>query len=295
MPVVKAAMTVSESLKPAFQEYAKTCEQLLRLSGYPLAIKMIEREADIPQLAKRPFRDFGYYLNTGQCFALSRRIGEMIAQKQEDMWCHEPAIGFGFTSGDRSAYEEGLKFQLEGRTRYPDGAKDIHTAKKMAKTYPRFEPDKYVAIVSAPLMRAGFEPDLVVLYVTPVQLNQILGAIMFEWGEDLPCNLSAAAGCVNYVVPAMQRNSFWVSIPCHGDIAFASGQPDELVFSAPFNKVDKLLSAISKRAGHGRGLPLHYHFEPEGWLPKAYIEVAKKMKMHSSPRLEQMGHDTYGK
>lgn len=288
MPIVNAKMTESKALRPVFSEYARNFEMLLRMSSYSLAIKMVENEKDIPKMAKRPLRDFGYHLNTGQSFAISRRIGEMIAQKQEDMWCHEPALGYGFTGGDREAFDKGLQYQLEGKTRLPGGAKDIDTAVKMGRTYPRFEPDKYVAILSAPLMKAGFEPDLVVLYVNPLQLNQLLGAIMYEWGETIQCELSAAAGCVNYIVPPMLHNNFWVSVPCHGDIAFAMGHKDELVFSAPFDKVGALISAVCRRAEGGRGIPMHYHFEPEGWLPQTYIDIAKKMKMAGAPRLEKM-------
>jgi len=280
MPIIGATMTTCEPLKPVYREYAEHFERLLRISTYPLAVKMLEKDEDIPKLAKRPLRDFGCHLDTCQCFAISRRIGEMIAQKQEDMWCHEPAIGYGFSGGDIAAYNEGLKFFLAGKTRYPDGAKDLATASKWAHSFPRFEADKYVAIVSAPLLRAGFEPDLVFLYVNPSQLNQILGGIMFEWGESVACEISAAGGCVHYVVPVMQTGKFWISVPCHGDYSLAVSQPDELVFSAPLAKVEQLLVGMDKRASYGRGMPVRYQMECQGWLPEPYAEIATVMKMH---------------
>jgi len=280
MPITGVTMTTCEPLRPVYREYAEDFEKLLRMSTYPLAVKMLRKDEDIPKLAKRPLKDFGYHLNTCQCFAISRRIGEMVAQKQEDMWCFEPVIAFGFTGGNIAAYNEGVKFFLAGKTRYPSGAKDLATASKWAHSFPRFEADKYAAIVSAPLMRAGFEPDLVLLYVNASQLNQILAGITFEWGENVVCEISAHGGCVNYIVPPIKSGRFWVSNPCFGDFTLAANRPDELVFSAPLAKVEQLLVGIRQRASYGQGMPLRYQMEPEGWLPDSYTEIARVMKMH---------------
>ena len=83
---------------------------------------MLEKDEDIPELGRRPLRDFAYHLNTCQCFAISCRIGEMTAQKQEDMRCFEPALAFGFTGANIKTYNEALEFFLAGKTRYPAGA-----------------------------------------------------------------------------------------------------------------------------------------------------------------------------
>ncbi len=74
MPIIGADMTTSEPVKPAYREYAEHFEKLLRMTTYPMAVKMLAKDEDIPKLAKRPLRDFGYHLNTCQCFAMSRLI-----------------------------------------------------------------------------------------------------------------------------------------------------------------------------------------------------------------------------
>ena len=273
-------MARNEPLKAVYGEWAERFEKLLRMSEYPLAVKMAEKDDDIPDWAKRPLRDFGYHLNTCQCFAMSRRVGQTIAQKQEDAWCFEPVLAFGFTGEDREAYDDGLKFFLDGKTRYPEAAKDLTIASKWAHGFPRFEPGKYVGIISAPLMRAGFEPDLVLLWINPTQLNQVLSGIVYEWGEDVTCDLAAHGGCVHYVVPPMLTGGFWVSIPCGGDAAMAMKEPAHLVFSAPLAKVEQLLAGMQAISNVGWGLPTRYDVRAEGWLPRSYAEIAKVMKMH---------------
>jgi len=275
-----SAMTPSEPLKAVYSQWAERFEKLLRMSDYPLAIKMVEQDEDIPTLAKRPLVDFGYHLNTCQCFAISRRDGEMIAQKQEDMWCHEAAIGFGFTGGKPDAFRDGLRFFLNGKTRLRETGNHVKIAKKWANKFPRFEPGKYIAILSAPLMRAGFEPDLVLLYVNPSQLNLILAGVVYNWGDDVTCDMAAHGGCVHYVVPPLLSGEFWVSSPCNGDILSAMKESADLVFSAPLAKVERLLEGMQAISDLGSGFPKKYELKYEGWLPPEYTEVSKIMKMH---------------
>ena len=44
-----------------FHKYAEKMERLLRLKTFPLAVKLLEKEEDIPEGAKRPLRDWGYH------------------------------------------------------------------------------------------------------------------------------------------------------------------------------------------------------------------------------------------
>jgi len=279
---IEPKMTESEPLKLVYAEYAEHFEKSLRMGEYPLAVKLLERERDIPKLAKRPLRDWGYHLEVCQAMAISRRSGEMIALMLEDMWCFEPVIGYGFTGGNKETFENALKYFLDGNTRYPEAAKDWPTARKWAHEFPRFEEaGKYVAIVTAPLMKACFEPDLVLLWINPVQLNQVLMGITVQWGVDgVSCTLASHAGCVHYVVPPMKSKDFWVSNPCQGDIVFAAKEPSHLVFSAPLAKVEELLAGMEHIARYGWGLPTEYILKPETWLPDSYLTIAQMLGMY---------------
>jgi len=71
-------------------EAAEELETVLRLQTYPLAVRMLKDEGEIPERAKRPVRDLGYHLSTCQLFAMARRQGLTLAQLMEDMWCVQP-------------------------------------------------------------------------------------------------------------------------------------------------------------------------------------------------------------
>ena len=176
-------MTQALPLKSEYSEWSEYLEKTLRLTTYPLAVKMCRKEEEIPKLAKIPTKDWGYHLDVCQAMAMSRRTGEMVAMRFEDMWCFEAPLGFGMVGNDVKKFEEGLRYFLEGKTRYPDAAKNLEVARKWAHTFPRFEKlGEYIAIVTAPLMKAAFEPDLILLWLNPTALNFVLSGIVAEWG-----------------------------------------------------------------------------------------------------------------
>lgn len=259
------------TVKNVLHEYAEEFEKRLRLKTFPLAVKLLEKEGDIPEGAKRPKRDLGYRLNTCQCFAMSRREGTLLAQLKEDMWCFEPVIGFGLA--------EPPQYFLDGYTRFPDSVKDLPTASNWAHAFPCLEVGKCIGIVSAPLMTANFEPDLVVIYCNPPQLNQLLMAIVCQQGRDLVCTLSGHAGCVHYVVPAIKTGDYQVSIPCMGDHITAMQRDDEVVFTAPMGKVEDLLLGLRHFDRYGYGMPTKPIMQPEGGLPPSYEKAAEILGM----------------
>ena len=91
-----------------FHSYAEELDKRLRLGTFPLAVKLLEKEEDIPAEAKRPLRDFGYHLTACQAFAMSRREGATIAMLKEDMWCFEPVIGFGIAEAPQYFLDGGI-------------------------------------------------------------------------------------------------------------------------------------------------------------------------------------------
>lgn len=85
-----------------YQQYGEDLERRLRLKTFPLALKLLERERDIPAEAMRPLKDFGHHLSLCQVFQMSRREGRTMAMLKEDHWCCEPVIGYGL--GEPPAY-----------------------------------------------------------------------------------------------------------------------------------------------------------------------------------------------
>jgi uncharacterized protein (DUF169 family) len=250
-----------------YNDYGKRIEKQIRPASYPLGIKMIQDEAEIPPDAIRPTKEFKAANATCQCFALSRKTGKTTAQLLEDMWCPEPIIGYGLI--------EPPKFFLEGHNRYPVGKATLDAGATSASGMPRFEVGKYKGIVAAPLSTASFEPDVAVIYCNSAQLVRLLLGIAYNDGRDINTIISGHSACVYAIVPTILDEECHISVPCRGDRSLAGAQDDEMIFSAPKHKIGDLAIGLEQE-GTG-SIPSIIDMKYEHELPPAYAKLAHIM------------------
>lgn len=256
----------------ALRELAKQVEEQLRVSSYPLAVKLLEGEEEVPRHAKRPRRDLGFCLSPCQAFAMSRRRGLTVAELKEDMWCPEPVIGYGI--------EEAPDYFLQGHNRYPRDVASLEAgATWAAREFPRLEAGRYVGVVSAPLASAEFTPDVVMIYCNPAQLTLLLLGIAYRDGLDVASRLSGHAACVYAVVPPMKTGRCWVSTPCMGDRARATAGDDEMIFSLPPEAAEDLLTGLRHIGETGRRVPFGRTLMPEYQMSESYCRIARMLGM----------------
>jgi len=113
-----------------FNTYGEELEKYLLLRSSPIAVKMVEKEADIPDGAIRPSKDRGQHFAQCQAFALSRREGTTVAMLKEDHWCPTALMAYGMVDRPESV-------------------------NSFTHPYDCFEQGKYVGIVTAPLKTAN--------------------------------------------------------------------------------------------------------------------------------------------
>ena len=80
-------------------KYGDDLLNMLVLRTYPIAIKMLKDESEIPGGAVRPKKDLKEHYAACQAFGLVRQRGMTIAMFIEDHWCFEPIVGYGLGSG----------------------------------------------------------------------------------------------------------------------------------------------------------------------------------------------------
>ncbi|MBA7624205.1 hypothetical protein ES703_31612 [subsurface metagenome] len=203
-----------------FNHCGQELERLLLLRTSPLAVKMLEKEGDIPSGAVRPRKDRGIHLAQCQAFALSRRQKETVAMLKEDNWCFAALIAYGLV--DKPDDPELQQFV----------------------SFPTFERDKYIGIVSAPLKSANFEPDVVLIYSNTAQLRSMLLPTHFKNEEAHVDSHFFPPACAYQVVPVMSSGQFMVTLPDPGDYHRALAGEDEFVLSVPREKMEKLVEGV---------------------------------------------------
>lgn len=204
-----------------FNKYGEELERIIRLRTSTLAVKMLEKEADIPEGAVRPWQDRGQHIAQCQAFALSRRQKETIAMLEEDNWCFAPIIAYG----------------MEDRPEDPEIQAFV--------TFPTFPRNKYIGIVSAPLKTANFEPDVVIIYSNTTQLRNMLMPLSFRNKDDIDyCFFPPACGY--QVVPVMESGRYMVTLPDPGDHMRALAGEDEIILSVPAARMEEFMTGIRR-------------------------------------------------
>jgi uncharacterized protein (DUF169 family) len=242
---------------------------------YPLAIKMLSGEDEIPQGAKRPLRDFGASFALCQALALCRRDGLTIVLDKESQSCPIALVGLGFVRPDE--YLSG-KYAL-APTNQPSKAR-IRAAAEMV----RFEFGKFRYILISPIQTASFDPDVVVFYGNGAQVMRMIQAAVFGSGESLTSKSTGAGGCLLTVVAPILEGACKYTVPGNGERRLGLVADGELGFAMPKNRFEEVVSGL-KLSHDGKQtypispgyLRLDYKFTAPAYveLRKALIESSK--------------------
>lgn len=257
-----------------YGQLASKLKKLLYMKTEPLGIGLVKSGEKKPEGFIEPFKDLGYHLSTCQAWSFSRRRKMALIESIEDMWCFEPVMGLGFANPP--------DIFLKGHNRFPDTASSLEAGKEWASNMPRFPVGEYESITSAPLSYYGenFSPDVVVLYCDPAQLTQIMVAVNWIDGKDIYTRISGHAACVYAVVPVIQNNDFQVVVPCAGDRKRAMAQDNEIIFSCPIDKLEKLIEGLENIDQHGGALPVDFSLKEEYELEESYQKMGTMVGMN---------------
>jgi uncharacterized protein (DUF169 family) len=226
------------TLQTAFNTYGVDLEKMLFLRSYPIAIRMLRSQSEIPEGAIRPKEDKGEHYAICQVFSLARRQGMTVAMFLEDHWCFEPIISYGLVDPPQD--------YLDGFTNSFFMA-DKERAAKHAREMTRLPVGQYPGMVVGPLNTANFVPDLTMIYCNPAQLRHLLLALRYR-GTQVTSTLDPIGSCVHSVVPSLLHGECRVAVPDPGDFERAGAQEDEMILTVPTTRLKEMMDAV-------------YHFE----------------------------------
>ena len=263
-------------MKQRNEQAATELQRMLRLRYDPIAIKMIENEADIPANAIYPPRDMGQHMAICQVYALARRDSMTIYTDRNSEWCWCPQITLGFSECDYGSEE----FELVCRHL---GFPDIDKAREFFSNFPRFPTGKYIGTVTGPLCDCDFEPDVVLIYCNNAQLRSMLWAIKNATGKVVETQLDAIDSCVYSVVVPQLTGEYRVTLPDIGEYERAGADEDEVILSVPRGKLDELVSGVAGFYKHGMGFTqLRRTMEYDFSRPPFYNELFKMWGLEQS-------------
>jgi uncharacterized protein (DUF169 family) len=241
----------------------------VRHQTYPLAVKMLTSEEEIPQDAKWPLRDYGASFTLCQALALGRRDGVTIVLDKDSQSCPIALAGLGFVRPE--AYLSG-KYALAPTNR------PAEAQKKAAEAMPRFEFGKFRYILISPIQRASFEPDVIIFYGSGAQVMRMIQAAVFASGESLTSRSSGAGGCLLPIVGPIVEGKCKYSVPGNGERRLGLIADGELAFAMPRNRFEEVISGLKLSHEGKQTYPISPgYLKLECKMPPPYVELRKAL------------------
>jgi uncharacterized protein (DUF169 family) len=233
-----------------FNKYGEELETSMLLRTSPIAVKMLEKEADIPKGSFRPKRDGQYHIAQCQAFSMSRREKKTVAMLKEDHWCPTALMSYG----------------VVGK---PDNMS------MFGESFDSFEVGKYVGTVTAPLKSTTFMPDVVLIYSNPAQLRELLLPMMYGGGGAQVSTYLFLPSCGHSVVDPIKTGKCCVVLPDPGEYQRALALEEEIIFAVPQAKMREVVAGL-KRGGRSYSHRDQYmSMHPDFEQPQFYKDMFK--------------------
>ena len=233
-----------------YRKYGERIEALIRPATFPLAVKMIQSEAEIKPQYKRPSRDLGIQNFLCQNFKMVRCYGWTIAVTEADINCKlaRGVYGWDELTDEDKEWAEAFSVGLY--------AKDGFTANKFEETLFTFE-NKFPGLVISPLTRTKVVPDSVLIYCLPAQAMRFVQAYLYMEGGVLEFAAAGRVGsCHEGVIKTIQTNQPQYVTLGNGDRVWGGAQDHEVMFSCPGEKLDLLVEGLEKTHAAGLRYPI---------------------------------------
>ncbi|MGC9195285.1 MAG: DUF169 domain-containing protein [Syntrophobacteraceae bacterium] len=248
-----------------FKDSAEFIRDNLRLKTYPVAVRFLTVKEDFPEQARRPSKVLGKKITICQGVTMARNYGWTVGLARQDVNCVPAAIVFGFS--DAADPPAALSNLFCGAA----FAAGQELAAREVASMSRFENGQIAGILLAPVQKASFDPDTVLIYANPAQVMRLAQSWSYSTGERCSGHCGGKVECDEYLISPYKAQSARIVIPGNGERIFAGTQDDEIVFAAPMRMLPELARGLKEA---GRAIGARYPVTPyqnfEAEFPESY-------------------------
>lgn len=247
------------------QKINEALNTYIRPGTFPVAVKMASSADEVPGKARMPKRDFGVTMAVCQGIAIARRLGWIMAMGKEDMLCPLGAISLGLLTAKE-------KF-LDGTFNVPFWLKSQELRAKMNRNLPRLEYGKYSHVVMAPLHRAEFEPQVIIVYGNPAQISRLIQSVVYSTGEPIVTSTAGGFACGGEITVPILTDKCQALLIGGGDRAIAQADDHEVAFSTPVSKIEAIIEGLEATHKAGTRYPTPSFLMYQAQFPPPFAEL----------------------
>lgn len=216
------------------EELSSKLKAILNLKGSPVAVRLVARREELP--AGVPV--LGEKIRHCQMIQKARG-GDVFYATKEQHGCAGGAGALGIIETPENIRSGEFYFKL-GRFKTLDSARN--TLGAIPRTGKPF-----VATLYAPLEKAAFKPDVVVILGNPFQLLKIAQANLYaEGGRNTAAFSGIQSLCADAVASPYITGEVNFSLGCDGSKKNAKILDDEMTVGIPMAKLEGIVDSLEK-------------------------------------------------
>lgn len=204
----------------------------LKLDKSPVALKFVLREDELPEDMKR--------IETGvrHCEMVQKASrGEIFYATADEQTCKGGAAALGLMDAPEKV-KTGEMYQSLGRF------SSIGSAKRTVDQIPKIENMMY-ALIYAPLEKATFDPDVIVVICNSLQAMKLAQAMVYTLGGRVEADFSGIQSvCADAVAGPFTTKKPNITLGCSGSRKYADIQPDEVIVGLNGENIGCIVNAL---------------------------------------------------
>lgn len=206
------------------KEAAAILEEYVRPASFPVAVR-ISGEESLPAGARRPLEFLGHLSTICPGISMARSIGWTVGFLRKDHACSPSFVVLGLAEEPELVKSGDLVHPLYGET--------LESCARTQGMIPNLPLDRTRSIVVAPLARAGFEPDVILVYGTPAQVARLIQGALYRQGGAIAATFVGRNSCAGELAAPLLEQKCQVVVPGSGERLFALTQDHEMCSPSP--------------------------------------------------------------
>lgn len=219
---------------PDFVQISETLKTALKLSGSPVAVKVVSSPEQIPD----GITEIGETVRHCRMVSLARE-GNVFYASNEKHQCGGGAWALGLRDKSEALATGNHYFKLG---KY----ESLASSRRTMDSVPNLQKENY-ATIYAPLEKATFAPNVVIIFAKPLAVLKLAQACLYRLGgrhyPEFSGIQSICSDATAYVLKTGKPN---FSLGCDGSRKFSGIGDDEMVAAFPAEMIEELAANITK-------------------------------------------------
>ena len=217
-----------------YAEASQALKTALKLSGSPVAFRFVTKKEEIPEGMEKLDKTIRHCTMVG----LARKEGKIFYSTAENHECNGGAWSLGLRPITETLKNGDFYFRLG---KFESSA----ACKRTIDRVPRLETGFSYATLYAPLEKAPFVPQVVLIVANPWAMLKLSQSTMFRVGGRIGAEFSGIQSvCADACAQTFLNGHVNFSLGCDGSRKFSGIEDSEMVMGIPAELIPELVESL---------------------------------------------------